>query len=153
MPRHLKSLLLRTLGGVALFFGLCFVLGVAAGFLMAHDDSGSADTLMIGFAVVIAIVAMVCGMVGSIVWMRGIDEAAREAHKAAWFWGGSGGMMVAGVGVILAVLPQTESWRLAPLWFGRDDPVAWLAAGCVGSLLLMIVGYALVWAWWWLARR
>ena len=34
------------------------------------------------------------------------DEAAREAHKAAWYWGGSGGMAVGGVLICLATLPQ-----------------------------------------------
>ena len=153
MAPNVKTLLLRTLIGVLIFFTVCFVLGVAVGYLSAEGVDIDTERLIFWVALIFAVVAMVAGMVGSIGWMRSIDEAAREAHKAAWFWGGSGGMMVAGVGVVLASLPQSAAWTLPAVWFGRDDPVAWLAAGCFGSLLLMIAGYTVVWAWWWLARR
>ncbi|KQS57449.1 hypothetical protein ASG17_01630 [Brevundimonas sp. Leaf363] len=153
MARNLKTLLKRTLLGVLAFFVLCFVLGVAAGYLSAQDPGLNTDAMMFWFALVAGVVAMAAGMAASVAWMRSIDEAAREAHKAAWFWGGSGGMMVGGVGVILATLPQSADWTLPLVWFGRDDPVAWMAAGCFGSLLIMIAGYTVVWAWWWLARR
>ena len=33
-----------------------------------------------------------------------------------------------------------------------DDQVLWLAAGGVGLVLLMLIGYTVVWAWWWITR-
>ena len=40
---------------------------------------------------------------------RDASEAAQEAHKWAWFWGGSSGMAVGGVFVILASNTPTAS--------------------------------------------
>ena len=153
MTRTVKTLLLRTLIGASLFLAASFAAGVTVGYMSAKGADIDTDRMLFWFALIFAIVAMVVSMATSISWMRNIDEAAREAHKSAWFWGGSGGMMVAGVGVVLASLPQSAAWTVPPLWFGRTDPMAWLAAGCFGSLLMMIVGYLVAWAWWWMARR
>ena len=84
-------------------------------------------------------------------WMRSIDEAAREAHKSAWYWGGCAGMCVGGVGVILSRLPQAATIRIPTL--GDPTPAAYAAAGAMMMLGLMLLGYTLAWAWWWLARR
>lgn len=85
-------------------------------------------------------------------WMRSIDEAAQEAHKSAWYWGGSAGMAVGGVLLVIsAVQPATAALNL-PAVLGRTDPVAYAAAGAFGILTLMLIGYGVVWAWWWLSR-
>ena len=85
--------------------------------------------------------------------MARIDEAAREAHKASWFYGGSGGLAVGGVFIILASTPPAARLTL-PAWFdGRTDPAAYAATGAVGLMALMLIGYGVVWGWWWLARR
>ena len=89
----------------------------------------------------------------SVAWMRSIDEAAREAHKSAWFWGGCGGMAVGGVFFILASIPPAAALEI-PSWFsGRTDPAAYAATGGGALALLMVVGYTLAWAWWWWKRR
>ena len=81
------------------------------------------------------------------------DEAAREAHKASWFYGGTGGLAVGGVFIILASTPPAARLTL-PAWFdGRTDPAAYAATGAVGLMTLMLIGYGVVWGWWWLARR
>src|SRR5690606_7138164 len=37
-------------------------------------------------------------------WWRGLDEAAKEAHKWAWWWGGTLGFVVGGAAVVIAAL-------------------------------------------------
>lgn len=152
MPQGLKRVALFTVLG---FVGLVLVLvlaGVALGFLAAHgavDPAAGLVWIMGGFAVLMMIGALAVG-VG---WMRSIDEAAREAHKSAWFWGGSAGMAVGGVAIILAALPQAEQ-AFVPSWFaGRSDPAAYAATGAFGMMGLMLVGYTIAWAWWWWKRR
>ncbi|RZJ38206.1 MAG: hypothetical protein EON87_21130, partial [Brevundimonas sp.] len=62
MARNLKTLLKRTLLGVLAFFVLCFVLGVAAGYLSAQDPGLNTDAMMFWFALVAGVVAMAAGM-------------------------------------------------------------------------------------------
>ncbi len=152
MAQGLKRVALLTLLG---FIGLILVLllaGVVVGFLAAHgsvDPEAALVWFMGGFAILIMLGSLAVG-VG---WMRAIDEAAREAHKTAWFWGGSVGLAIGGVAVIMAALPQAETVQI-PSWFaGRSDPVAYAATGAFGMLLLMLVGYTIAWAWWWWRRR
>ncbi len=83
----------------------------------------------------------------SVIYWRNIDEAAREAHKFAWFWGGTGGMLVM---LPLASLVSTE--RLVAV-VGQRSPSEWVALGFVSLLLAQLVGYGLVWAGWWLRQR
>ena len=85
--------------------------------------------------------------------MRSIDEAAREAHKSAWFWGGCGGMAVAGVFIILASLPPVAAISIPSIFPGRSDPAAYAVTGAAALALLMTAGYTLAWAWWWWKRR
>jgi hypothetical protein len=77
-----------------------------------------------------------------------IDEAAREAQKWAWYWGGSIGMGVAAValtmnpfGVVDAVIPAGAD-RRSLLIYG---------AGIV--MFGQLVGFHLAWAYWWWSRR
>ena len=79
------------------------------------------------------------------------DEAAREAHKSAWYWGGTAGMAVGGVAMVLSRLPQAASIRIPTL--GDPTPAGYAATGAMMMLCLMLLGYTLAWAWWWLARR
>lgn len=137
--------------GLAMFV-LLFAAGVVVGYLEGSGrriGDGAAAWVLGSFAVV----AMGLSLWIGAQWMRSIDEAAQEAHKWAWYWGGSAGMAVGGALVILSSLPQAQGIRL-PAWYaGRTDPVAYAASGAFGLLLLMLGGYLIAWAWWWLARR
>ncbi|PZU76890.1 MAG: hypothetical protein DI531_01020 [Brevundimonas sp.] len=87
-----------TFGGVLLFG---FVRGVLAGYggQAGWFDGQAVEQIVIAvFAAVLMAGALWIGAE----WMRVIDEAAREAHKAAWYWGGTAGMCVSGVGLVLA---------------------------------------------------
>lgn len=81
-------------------------------------------------------------------YWRSIDEAAREAQKSAWFWGGSIGGAVAFLGmtsnpfgVVDAIVPA-DADREALLIYGA-------AIVAVGQ----IVSFFLAWAYWWARRR
>jgi len=151
MSKKLTSVLVRTCIGVAALMVAVIVAAVAIGFLSAHGAIDK-DRGLLWLVGAIAVTVMVGAMVISVAWMRSIDEAAREAHKAAWFWGGCGGMSVGGVFLILASLPQAETLSI-PAWFdGRTDPAAYAATGAFGMMLLMLIGYTVVWAWWWITR-
>lgn len=83
----------------------------------------------------------------SVVYWRSIDEAAREAHKFAWFWGGSGGLLV-----MLPISALISSERLTAV-MGEHSPGEWVVFGMMSMLAAQIVGYLLVWAAWWLRQR
>ncbi len=148
-----RKTVFRIAGAGALLMAAALIGGGVIGYLGAADsgfDTSRASFWLMG---AIATVLMIGSLAFGVVWMRSIDEAAREAHKAAWYWGGSGGMALGGVGIILSTLPGAETWRIPALLDGRTDPAAYAAVGALGITLLMMIGYTIVWAWWWLARR
>lgn len=99
-----------------------------------------------------AVLAMIAAIWIGGAWMTSIDEAAQEAHKWSWYWGGSVGMAVGGVLIILATTPMAHGWTV-PVIIEPASPAAYAASGAMGMLLLMIVGYGLAWGLWWLRRR
>lgn len=96
---------------------------------------------LVGFPLAVAVAWV------SMVYWRNLDEAAREAHKFAWWWGGCGGLLL--VLPILSLLPLTALEDL----FGAHSPHGWVAGGVLGVLLLQTTGYLVAWAGWWLVRR
>ena len=110
-----------------------------------------------GLPVLTAPVAAAVGLGGlgilgvlSIVYWRRLDEAAREAHKWAWFWGGGAGLFVA-----LALLPLLLADGAAAVVL---DEFAGASNGPVVTGVLIVfcfqcVGYAIAWICWWLNNR
>ncbi len=151
-PARRKSVTRVIAACVALF--VVSVLGSLGMTYLAQSDpafaAGEGTLWLIG---AIALLLMIGSLAVGALWMRSIDEAAREAHKAAWYWGGSSGMAVGGVLMIVATLPGAERWVFPAVLDGRTDPAVYAAAGGFGMMMLMIIGYTIVWAWWWLARR
>ncbi|HLZ81934.1 MAG TPA: hypothetical protein VKQ54_00100 [Caulobacteraceae bacterium] len=85
----------------------------------------------------------------ALVW-RKMDETAREAHKNAWFWGGSFGFLLALLGLIAAFRMDPRPALLLrfsrqPVWLMVDGATIAGGAACAG--------YAVVWTVWWLRRR
>lgn len=95
------------------------------------------------FMVTMMIVMALC-----VWWWRGIDEAAREAHKWAWWWGGTGGMAVGGA--VLLSLQLNDDLPINSTDLPAGDLIAW---GMMSILLFQVVGYAIAWAAWWLRHR
>ena len=148
-----RKIITQSVIAFGLFVLAAFVMGGVLGYLEAQgqDITSSAGALWAvgGFAAVTMLISLWVGFK----WMSSIDEAAQEAHKWAWYWGGSGGMAVGGVLVIMASLPQAAAIEI-PAWYSdRVDPAAYAASGAFAMLILMLIGYGLAWAWWWWARR
>jgi hypothetical protein len=153
MSKGLKQVLLYSLIGAVVLGLLSGVVGGIIGYQAGSGSPVQVDDALFWVMGGVAVIAMTGAMVVSVAWMRSIDEAAREAHKSAWFWGGCGGMSVGGVLFILASLPPAAAVNV-PAWFsGRTDPAAYAATGAAVLALLMLAGYTLAWVWWWWERR
>ena len=125
------------------------VLSVAAGAVFAMLDNWSAAPA--GLMLLALAVLLAAGAGLSVVYWRTLDEAAREAHKAAWMWGGSAGLILAFAAA--AWLARTDAADvLSPMLLSEGDG-GWLVTGVMFTLVLQSLGYLAVWAWWWLARR
>jgi hypothetical protein len=107
-----------------------------------------ATPLAAGLAVT---VLMAATLWASAAWWRKLDEAARDAHKTAWFWGGTVGLAVAG---ILMVVLMAKGGEGALGFIQRDaGPAVYVVLGTMLCIVPQMLGYAVVWAGWWLAKR
>ena len=137
------------LGGYAATMGVTIVVALLAGIGSAAfgRQPGIAGLVVTG---VFISVATAVGFAACLWWWRGIDEAAREAHKWAWWWGGSAGMAVG------AVVFLTLSWRdedqPLPGLIG-SDPTDLFVSGMTALAVFQLAGYSLAWAGWWLKHR
>ena len=142
-PRRRLSSISRfwILMGVGLAAGLCLGVGQALFFAdgASPPPAATGAVLLIGFAAV---------LLGTWWWWVGADEAAREAHKWAWYWGGSIGMTFGLIGFLMLHLHQPH----APLPEGISFSDA-LLMGAFGLLFLMVLGYGVAWAAWWISKR
>lgn len=82
-------------------------------------------------------------------WWRALDEAAREAHKWAWWWGGNLGLVAGGAAVVIAAL---AGMNLLPAALPHTD-AALIALGVAAAFAAQAVGYGIAWCGWWIARR
>lgn len=134
--RYLAAVALCAAGG-AVGGGLAFAFGSSSPIGVLSAAAGGAFAMLVVAA-------------SSILWWNTLDEAAREAHKWAWWWGSTGGLAVGGVAVITLAASGVSGSVLAVL---GSDPVDILLAGGLACALFQIIGYALAWAGWWLVRR
>jgi hypothetical protein len=133
----------------ALVFGLMVVAGMVAGGLAVAVGASNPLRLtltVIGLSAIMAFTIAACAW-----WWKALDEAAREAHKWAWWWGSTISLAIGGVLLItltMAVNPAQIDQTL------RDTTAMNLVAGgAMGALLLQCAGYFIAWAVWWLRRR
>ncbi len=85
------------------------------------------------------------------VWWRKVDEAVREAHKWAWFWGGSIGIML---GIFLAAANVFMNGQLvATLLVSSGFGAYPFEAGLIAMTMLVAYGYMAAWALWWWKHR
>ncbi|NEX93016.1 hypothetical protein [Caulobacter sp. 17J65-9] len=123
--------------------------GVAGAILATQHRSTAPGFVDLGLALVAAGVAGL-SLKYCVQWWRTVDEAAREAHKFAWYWGGSLGLGVAGgLAIVLQRTPSTPLRDLAPL----HGDAGLFATGVLACIVCQSVGYGVAWAGWWLARR
>lgn len=135
---------LRRYGAV---LGVCGLAGMVAGGV-AGIVTATSDEASLGGAALIAAsvgVAMAIGLWASLRWWKGLDEAAQEAHKWAWWWRATVGLCFAAV-ILLTLLYGAGDLGTGPI---KDI----LMLGAVIVTGCQMVGYGVAWAVWWLKRR
>jgi hypothetical protein len=78
----------------------------------------------------------------------GLDEAAQEAHKWAWYWGGSIGLFPG----LIVVSSRTLGLRWAEA-LGFDQPRELIVFGALTVIASALAGYLIAWSVWWARRR
>lgn len=126
-----------------LLLGVCALAGgVAGGVAGAFGDRGLTGGVVVS---VVTGLAIALGLWSCTRWWRGLDEAAQEAHKWAWWWGSTFGLAIGGVALFTLVLGSEDALTGEP-----RDLVLGGAALVAG---VQMVGYLVAWAFWWLRRR
>ena len=132
---------------VVMLIGVTLIGGVVGGVAVFLGDVPG--PLGLGLTAAAMTFAMGVALAACVWWWRGIDEAAREAHKWAWWWGGCSGMAVGAI--VLTTLSLRDDGS-APA--GVDLSAADLISGGMWTILLFqLAGYAVAWAAWWLKHR
>ncbi|MDR6626990.1 hypothetical protein [Caulobacter segnis] len=123
-----------------------FILGFVsgAGYYVAKDLRIAMSPLLLSAG---CAVLLLLAVGSSIVYWRNIDEAAREAHKFAWFWGGSSAMLL----TLLVALLVGDTRLVAVM--GQQSPAEWFSFGVTTVIAAQLIGYGLAWAGWWLRQR
>lgn len=129
-------------------FVASFFLGVAAAvaaLIVSEQQGPVAWAIAAGVAAVAAVIGA-AGYRATMRYWRGIDELARDAHKTAWFWGGSAGLLVSWTPLCVVYALQLVRSQADPLLTGAMAG----AAVVVGAQLL---GYGVFWVGFWLRNR
>lgn len=100
-----------------------------------------------GFRLAVLAVTLALAAFSTWQWWAALDEVAREAHKFAWYWGGSFGMGVAGA---LLILVDSQRIAVPQILPGLHSE---FAIGAATVMLAQIAGYLVAWAGWWWTRR
>ncbi|RZJ04330.1 MAG: hypothetical protein EON89_08240 [Brevundimonas sp.] len=148
----MKRVILVGVGGLAALLVLLTLVGAAIGYASAKGaiDASAGMPLVIG---AFALLVMAGSFWIGVLWMRSIDEAAREAHKWAWYWGGTAGMAVGGVLMLLSAIPRRAPLQVPLAFGGVPDPAGYAATGAFGLMMIMTLGYSIAWAIWWWRHR
>ncbi|QTC88465.1 hypothetical protein [Brevundimonas pondensis] len=130
--------------------GLCAltVVGVSATAATPFWPAAWGQAPSIGVVVLAAGLAVFLAL-HTLYWWRNLDEAAQEAHKWAWWWGGNLGFIAGGAAVVIAALNGAD---LLPARVPHTD-TALIALGVVAAFAAQAVGYGIAWCGWWVARR
>lgn len=133
-----------------LALGACLATGLVISMIAPEPLTRSfpaAKTLGVGAATLAVVTVAV------IVWWRSLDELAQEAHKSAWYWGGSFGLLLP----IPVLIVAAELNRRGIVEIG--SPAAG-EAGLTGMWLGFVVtaggailGYAVAWTMFWWQKR
>lgn len=131
-----------------------FMLSLIGGGMIAGGAIALLENLGIQFPAWLAGAAAVVVGVLTMLWSRGwwsrVDEAVREAHKTAWYWGGSVGMVPV-MGLAAALVFDRSGVSLDRFAAAPGDG-GLILTGIVVTLLLQLIGYGLFWAGWWFSR-
>ena len=126
--------------------GLVAVFGVFTGLALALRGTGLDPALRLALTLPLAAAAIWL----TLIYWRAIDEAAREAQKSAWLWGGSLGM---GLGIIAVVLAAQGMFGFEALAPADLAPERLLIRGALMMVGGQLAGFFVAWAYWWWRRR
>lgn len=133
-----------------LSLGACFVIGVALGYIapeLKDSEDAPRTIILIAAGLMLLVVPL------SIVWWRSLDELAQEAHKSAFFWGGSTALGAIVVPLLLLVeLGRRDSFDMSSLP-GNIGYVLGLSAGAGLAIFAVIGGYFIAWLIFWWRKR
>lgn len=125
--------------------GCCIVGAICgAGYALVDEMDLKVPSALIAAACAVLVPG---ALIPSIIYWRNIDEAAREAHKFAWFWGGSCATLL-----VLPLAFLVGDIRLVA-WMGQRSPSEWVLFGVMSLTIAQLAGYGLAWAGWWLRQR
>ncbi|MEM9838379.1 MAG: hypothetical protein AAF830_04395 [Pseudomonadota bacterium] len=129
---------------------VCFFVGMAMSRLGSIASNTERPAIYISLLMIVATVII---LIAALVWWRSLDELAREAHKSAWFWGGSFGVLI----VLPVMFGAVEMVRRNALDLKDMPPEVGLLLGisigvgtAVGGTLS---GYLVAWVIFWLRKR
>jgi hypothetical protein len=128
--------------------GAVFFLSALIGFLEGAGVSlkGPIPTfLSIGLVIVLTAVALFAAKHH---W-RAIDELARDAHKTAWYWGGSLAMGLSAAAIMIVPSINADIQALVR----AQSPEAALAAGGFIVCISTLVGYLIAWIYIWMRKQ
>ena len=138
----------KTMDDMAIGLGALTVVGVSATAATPFWPATWGQAPSIGVVVLAAGLAVFLAL-HTLYWWRSLDEAAKEAHKWAWWWGGNLGFIVGGAAVVIAALAGVN---LPPAAMPHTD-AALIALGVAAAFAAQAVGYGIAWCGWWIARR
>ncbi|MDC7682806.1 hypothetical protein PQU92_05935 [Asticcacaulis sp. BYS171W] len=100
---------------------------------------------------IISAFLLIGGLGISILWWHSIDEAQREAHKWAWYWGGSTGLLAI---IPLFLLARTGGDAVFAGYARFVDMEGhYFELGMLTALFACIIGYSVAWVIWWWRHR
>ena len=126
---------------MAIAGGIGLLGGVGSQIFGAMPGALGLGLTLLNNAIAMGLAILIC-----VQWWRGIDEAAQEAHKWAWWWGGCSGMAVGAALLLTALVREQE--RIDD--FSANEL---LAIGMFLMMTCMIIGYGVAWAAWWAKRQ
>lgn len=135
--------------GLGMFMASLLGGGVIAGAAIAVFESFGARLPAEGAALGALFVGALA-MLWSRGWWARVDEGVREAHKTAWYWGGSvGSVIVSGLAAFLLFDRSGASLERFAMATGDGGLIL---TGIVVALGLQLIGYGVFWAGWWFTR-
>lgn len=135
--------------GMAALAIVALLLGGFVGYDMASGGNLVKNNPVVVHAITFVIMGLTFAF--SLVWWSAIDEAQREAHKWAWYWGGSCGLLVAVPAFVFSHIYGDAFVQPLLQAVGYENRA--FEGGLVVGLFPPVIGYVIAWGIWWLRHR